>query len=124
MTITVESIISRLGGADAAARLTGVGTEAVRKWRQAASIPARHWGAVIAATGLALSDLPGGPPPARSDASAGTDHGEAPQGATAALVLADGAVFWGRGFGAHTRAPAPVGEVCFNTGMTGYQETL
>ena len=39
-------------------------------------------------------------------------------------MLADGAVFWGRGFGAHTAAPAPVGEVCFNTGMTGYQETL
>ena len=39
-------------------------------------------------------------------------------------MLADGAVFWGRGFGAHTAEPAPVGEVCFNTGMTGYQETL
>ena len=40
------------------------------------------------------------------------------------LVLADGAVFWGRGFGAHTGGEAPVGEICFNTGMTGYQETL
>ena len=49
---------------------------------------------------------------------------EPPAGATAALVLADGAVFWGRGFGAHTADPPPVGEVCFNTGMTGYQETL
>ncbi len=39
-------------------------------------------------------------------------------------MLADGTVFWGRGFGAHTAQPAPVGEVCFNTGMTGYQETL
>ena len=39
-------------------------------------------------------------------------------------MLADGAVFWGSGFGAHTATPAPVGEVCFNTGMTGYQETL
>jgi carbamoyl-phosphate synthase small subunit len=38
--------------------------------------------------------------------------------------LADGSVFWGRGFGAYTADPAPVGEVCFNTGMTGYQETL
>ena len=48
-----------------------------------------------------------------------------PAGATAALVLADGTLFWGRGFGAHTAArPAPVGEVCFSTGMTGYQETL
>jgi carbamoyl-phosphate synthase small subunit len=40
------------------------------------------------------------------------------------LVLGDGSIFWGRGFGAHTGATAPVGEVCFNTGMTGYQETL
>ena len=47
-----------------------------------------------------------------------------PPDCNAALVLADGAVFWGRGFGAHTGTPAPVGEVCFNTGMTGYQETL
>jgi carbamoyl-phosphate synthase small subunit len=52
---------------------------------------------------------------------------EVPPGATAALVLADGTAFWGRGFGAHTATPAAsasVGEVCFNTGMTGYQETL
>ncbi len=40
---------------------------------------------------------------------------------TAALVLADGTVIWGRGFGALGRS---VGEVCFTTGMTGYQETL
>ncbi|MCY4501397.1 MAG: carbamoyl phosphate synthase small subunit, partial [Alphaproteobacteria bacterium] len=35
-----------------------------------------------------------------------------PDGATAALALADGTVFWGRGFGAEGAA---VGEVCFNT---------
>ena len=45
----------------------------------------------------------------------------APPGATAALVLADGSVFWGRGAGAEGIA---VGEVCFNTSMTGYQEIL
>ena len=45
----------------------------------------------------------------------------APAGATAALVLADGTVFWGRGLGAARRT---VGEVCFNTSMTGYQEIL
>jgi carbamoyl-phosphate synthase small subunit len=118
MTTTVEAIIDRLGGAEAAARLTGVGTEALRKWRQAGSIPARHWAAVIAATGLALSDLPGGPAVAPAEMS------EIPPGATAALVLADGSVFWGRGFGAHSDEPVPVGEICFNTGMTGYQETL
>ncbi len=41
--------------------------------------------------------------------------------ATAALVLADGTVFWGRGVGAEGRR---VGEVCFNTSITGYQEIL
>ena len=41
--------------------------------------------------------------------------------ATAVLVLADGTVFEGHGFGAATQA---VGEVCFNTAMTGYQEIL
>ncbi len=44
-----------------------------------------------------------------------------PPGATAALVLGDGSVFWGRGLGAAT---VKVGEVCFNTAMTGYQEIL
>ena len=60
MPIAVDTIIERLGGPEAAARLTGVGTEAVRKWRQAGLIPSRHWAAVIAATGLSLADLPGG----------------------------------------------------------------
>ena len=45
----------------------------------------------------------------------------APPDATAVLVLADGSVFWGRGLGAARRT---VGEVCFNTSMTGYQEIL
>ena len=45
----------------------------------------------------------------------------APDWATAALVLADGQVFWGQGIGAPSQA---VGEVCFNTSMTGYQEIL
>ncbi len=44
-----------------------------------------------------------------------------PPGATGALVLADGTVLWGKGIGA---AGANVGEVVFNTAMTGYQETL
>ncbi|HVQ10266.1 MAG TPA: glutamine-hydrolyzing carbamoyl-phosphate synthase small subunit [Allosphingosinicella sp.] len=45
----------------------------------------------------------------------------APEGATGALVLADGSVIWGRGFGAEGEA---VGEICFNTAMTGYQEIM
>src|ERR1700731_4081740 len=40
---------------------------------------------------------------------------------TAVLVLADGTVLEGAGFGAAGHA---VGEVCFNTAMTGYQEIL
>ncbi len=46
---------------------------------------------------------------------------EAPKGATGILVLADGTVIWGRGFGATGSA---VGEICFNTAMTGYQEVM
>ncbi len=45
----------------------------------------------------------------------------APTGATAVLVLASGQIIWGRGFGAQGSA---VGEVCFNTAMTGYQEVM
>ncbi|GAA4643869.1 glutamine-hydrolyzing carbamoyl-phosphate synthase small subunit [Pontixanthobacter gangjinensis] len=44
-----------------------------------------------------------------------------PKDATGVLVLADGSVVWGRGFGA---AGDAVGEVCFNTAMTGYQEVM
>jgi carbamoyl-phosphate synthase small subunit len=44
---------------------------------------------------------------------------DAPQ--TARLVLADGTVITGQGLGATGSA---VGEVCFNTAMTGYQEIL
>ena len=44
-----------------------------------------------------------------------------PDGATGVLVLASGAVIFGRGFGATGSA---VGEVCFNTAMTGYQEVM
>ena len=39
----------------------------------------------------------------------------------ALLALSDGTVYRGRSFGARTTA---VGEVCFNTSMTGYQEIL
>ena len=45
----------------------------------------------------------------------------APDGATGCLVLASGEVIWGRGFGAEGHA---VGEVCFHTAMTGYQEIM
>ena len=44
-----------------------------------------------------------------------------PEGATAVLVLGDGTVFWGQGIGA---TGSNVGEVCFNTSITGYQEVL
>ena len=42
-------------------------------------------------------------------------------GATGVLVLADGTIFQGFGAGA---LGAAVGEVCFNTAMSGYQEIL
>ena len=44
-----------------------------------------------------------------------------PPGATAVLVLADGSIYWGRGAGAEGTA---IGEVCFNTSITGYQEIM
>jgi carbamoyl-phosphate synthase small subunit len=40
---------------------------------------------------------------------------------TACLALADGTVFYGRGFGA---TGDTVAELCFNTAMTGYQEIM
>jgi carbamoyl-phosphate synthase small subunit len=44
-----------------------------------------------------------------------------PSSATAALVFSDGTVFYGKGIGAKG---ATTGEICFNTGLSGYQETL
>jgi carbamoyl-phosphate synthase small subunit len=43
------------------------------------------------------------------------------KGITGVLVLSDGTLFWGYGAGAEGDV---VGEVCFNTAMTGYQEIL
>ncbi len=54
-------------------------------------------------------------------ATADTQPTAQPDGATAVLVLADGTLVWGHGAGAQGEA---VGEVCFNTAMTGYQEIL
>ncbi len=48
-------------------------------------------------------------------------YSQAPKGATGLLVLADGSLVWGHGFGATGDA---VGELCFNTSMTGYQEVM
>ena len=44
-----------------------------------------------------------------------------PKGATGVVVFADGRTIWGQGFGAEGEA---VGELCFNTAMTGYQEVM
>src|SRR5579871_3724639 len=44
-----------------------------------------------------------------------------PSPLNAALLLADGTVFWGQGVGAKNTV---FGEICFNTAMTGYQEVL
>ncbi|MBC7431676.1 MAG: carbamoyl phosphate synthase small subunit, partial [Rubritepida sp.] len=106
---SVEDIISLLGGPDMAARRLSIGTEALRKWRQNGAIPSRHWSLILVLTGLGLGDLPGAANPT-SGGAAPICGGNAlqeipmsdiPEGATAALVLADGSVFWGRGFGAH-----------------------
>lgn len=44
-----------------------------------------------------------------------------PKNATAIVIFADGTTFYGKGLGAETSA---VGEICFNTSLTGYQEIL
>ena len=48
-------------------------------------------------------------------------HASKPEGATGVIVFADGRRIWGQGFGAEGEA---VGELCFNTAMTGYQEVM
>ena len=45
----------------------------------------------------------------------------APPGATGLLLLSNGRAIWGKGFGAQGMR---VGELCFNTAMTGYQEVM
>ena len=44
-----------------------------------------------------------------------------PPNKNAVIVFSDGSLLWGQGIGAPTQT---VGEVCFNTSMTGYQEIL
>lgn len=137
MPLAVNDIVQRLGGPDAAARLTHVSPEALRKWKQSGVIPSKHWRTIIAATGLTLNDMPGAAAPGVAlepaakddpimpDANPPATAHLAPEGATAVLVLDDGSLWWGRGFGAHTPAGgARVGEVCFNTALSGYQETM
>jgi carbamoyl-phosphate synthase small subunit len=46
---------------------------------------------------------------------------EWPDSANAVLLLDDGGIFFGRGFG---REGLSSGEICFNTSMTGYQEIM
>jgi carbamoyl-phosphate synthase small subunit len=54
-------------------------------------------------------------------ADARIPHAPQPPGATGVVVFADGRTVWGKGFGAEGEA---VGELCFNTAMTGYQEVM
>ncbi len=44
-----------------------------------------------------------------------------PPNATAVIILSDGSIFWGHGIGAQTSS---IGEICFNTSITGYQEII
>lgn len=49
------------------------------------------------------------------------DKNTIPQKSTAVLVFADGKTFFGFGIGKKGKT---IGEICFTTGLTGYQETL
>ncbi|MDF7673959.1 glutamine-hydrolyzing carbamoyl-phosphate synthase small subunit [Acetobacteraceae bacterium ESL0709] len=117
----IDGLIAKAGGVPRIAELTGVGTEAVRKWRQSGAIPTRHWPALLTVPGITLDDL-NETPSESSRKMSDPVHTQQPSGTNAALVLADGSIFWGRGFGAHN--DNVTGELCFCTGMTGYQETL
>jgi carbamoyl-phosphate synthase small subunit len=113
---TVADLLDRAGGPDHVATVCGVTADAVRKWRERGAVPGRHWHALAEAAGVTLGLVAelAAPAPERPESPL-------PPETTAVLVLADGTVFPGRGFG----APATtVGEVCFNTAMTGYQEVL
>src|SRR5690606_10044639 len=93
-------------------------------------------GAIARQAGDATNGLPKDPPlmaktdSAPSAARPGTSAAASPSSpisatspanTTAALVLEDGTVLWGKGAGA---SGTVVGEICFNTGLTGYQEVL
>lgn len=117
--MNIDTIISHLGGTEEAARITKVSTEAIRKWKQARAIPSRHWATIIQATGLTLQDLQ---PEEYNNSELNTNR---PSKATAVLLLEDGTILWGTGFGAYSsKDNLALGEICFSTGMTGYQETL
>jgi carbamoyl-phosphate synthase small subunit len=60
-------------------------------------------------------------PPAVPLAVAPVTRARPPEGATGVIVFADGRTVWGQGFGAEGEA---VGELCFNTAMSGYQEVM
>ncbi len=60
-------------------------------------------------------------PTERAAAAISTRPTPKPDWATAGLFLEDGTAIWGRGAGAERTV---VGELCFNTSMTGYQEIL
>jgi carbamoyl-phosphate synthase small subunit len=44
-----------------------------------------------------------------------------PKNATAVIIMDDRTVLWGRGYGIQGHA---IGEICFNTSMSGYQEVI
>lgn len=121
--IDIDTVISKLGGTEEAAKITKVSTEAIRKWKQAHAIPSKHWATIIKATGLTLKDL-------QPEEHHHNDHStqlnaKRPSKANAVLLLEDGTLLWGIGFGAYTsKNNLALGEICFSTGMTGYQETL
>jgi carbamoyl-phosphate synthase small subunit len=75
----------------------------------------------MTAASTAVASSPGTGPNISARPDSARPDSARPDWATGALVLADGTALWGRGLGAEGRT---VGEVCFNTSMTGYQEIL
>lgn len=50
-----------------------------------------------------------------------TEFAPQPKNANALIMLENGEIFWGTGYGAEM---INIGEICFNTSMSGYQEIL
>lgn len=116
MSVSIETIISRLGGIQQTADTVNVGTEAVRKWRQSGCIPPKHWPKISQASGFPIEEF-------QTRVKPDNVQAQKPQGATALLLLEDGSLYWGVGAGSFTDKPS-IGELCFSTSMTGYQETI
>jgi len=53
--MTLDEILTELGGRDRAGEFCGIQNDAIKKWFKAGRIPPKHWQAIVAETGGAVS---------------------------------------------------------------------